>query len=170
MPKTPRTYQRLTRPTSSIGSYNSLWVAKDHLLIVKSNGYSEEYQQLQLRDIQGICIVDSGRRFNWALGWGTVAAVSGLFTIGSYFAHETPWVSGVILIPSLVAFTWNQLLGAGCQVVVMTGVQAAKLPSLVRWPKARKVLARIRPLIDAAQADLLTQPVAAPVEPPPPLV
>jgi hypothetical protein len=51
---------------------------------------------------------------------------------------------------------------------VLTGVQTAELPSLVRFKKARRILAQLQPLVAAAQADLVVPvpPVpAAPVAP-----
>lgn len=169
MAKTPRVYQRLTRPTSSVGSYNSLWLAADHLLILKSNGYTEDYQRLQLRDIKGFFVVGGNRRLYWGLAWGLIALISGIVMVAALTSHETPIGSVIVFVPAAIILAWNTYLGAGCRTFVVTGVQTASLPSLVRLPKARKILQRLHPLIEAAQADLGTRP--APVnlaaEPPP---
>ena len=167
MPKTPPTYQRLTRRTASVSSYRSLWLAADHILILTSNGYTEEYQRVRLRDIKGFFVVASGRRTYWGLLWGVFAFISGVTLINGLWNHETPMISIIVFALSVVALVWNYLLGEGCRTYVVTGVQTALLPSLVRRPKTRKVLDRLGPLIAAAQADLV-QPaaVASPVTEP----
>ena len=159
MPKTPPMYQRLTRRTASISSYRNLWLAADHILILTSNGYTEEYQRLRLRDIKGFFVVASGRRTYWSLPWGALALISGLTLFSGLWTHETPVISIIFFGLAVIALGWNYLLGGGCRTYVVTGVQTALLPSLVRRPKTRKVLDRLGPLIVAAQADLI-QPAA----------
>lgn len=157
----PRTYTRLTRRAASVASYQSLWLAADHLLIVTSTGYTESYQRLRLRDIKGFFVIDSDRRLYWGLPWGVTAVFSGVAMAIALSQEQTPIVSPIFLGLSLVALLWNHLLGPGCRAYVVTGVQTAPLPSLVRHGKTRKVLARLEPLIVAAQADLVSSPVAA---------
>lgn len=164
MPKPPRTYTRLTRRSASVASYKSLWLAADHLLIVNSNGYTEEYQRLQFRDIKGLFLIGSDRRLYWGLPWGVIAAFSGVALANAMSNDEIPVFSGLFLGLSLIALVWNHLLGAGCRTFVVTGVQTAPLPSIVRRRKARKIFARLQPLIAAAQADMAAS--APPASPP----
>jgi hypothetical protein len=166
MPKAPRTYERLTRPTTSVGSYRSLWTAADHLLIVNSTGYSEDYQRIQFSDIRGFFTIPSDRRLLWHLPWTLLALISGILVANGLFSGKPPYFSGVMLGFSLILIAWNQLMGPSCRVFVVTGVQTATLPSLVRRRRARKVLARLKPLIAATQAGMVAPP---PLEPPPPL-
>jgi hypothetical protein len=161
MSKPPPTYTRLTRRTGSVSAYQSLWLAADHLLILKSTGYTEEYQRLHLRDIKGFFVVASGRRTYWGLPWGIMAAFSGIMMIYGFFTEESPVVSSILFGLSAIALVWNYLLGAGCRAYVVTGVQTAPLPSLVRRPKTRKILSRLEPLILAAQADLVSSAPAS---------
>ena len=57
-----REYKRLTRrgrqtTISSVSSVSSnLWLGKDHLLLVESNGYSERYKRFYFKDIQALII------------------------------------------------------------------------------------------------------------------
>jgi hypothetical protein len=152
MAKPPRAYERLTRPATSVGSYKSLWLAADHLLIVTSTGYSEEYQRLQFDKIRGFFIVPSDRRLMWFLPWGILGAFSAVFVIHTLYSGQEPYFSGVFLGVSVILCLWNYLLGPTCTVFVATGVQMAKLPSLVRSRKARSVLARLKPVITGVQA------------------
>ncbi|HXQ81909.1 MAG TPA: hypothetical protein VN775_11385 [Opitutaceae bacterium] len=164
MPKPPRTYERLTRPATSVGSYKTLWLASDHLLIVNSTGYSEEYQRLQLSNIRGFFTVSSDRRLLWYIPWGVMALFSALFLGNALYSGHRSVVSGSLLAVSAILLLWNYLLGPSCVVYVVTGVQTARLPSLVRRRKARKVLARLQPIIARVQAGMVPAQEAAPAD------
>ena len=107
--------------------------------------------------------------------WAIWAGVSGLVMASGFIMESRPVVSGVFCGIGVMALLWNYLLGPGCVVYVVTRVQTQPLPSLVRIKKARKVLARLTPLIAAAQANLTAKPVPStplemdepPVEPTP---
>jgi hypothetical protein len=167
MPKTPRIYEQLTRPATSVGSYRTLWFANDHLLLVNSTGYSEDYRRIQFSDIKGFFVIPSDRRLLWYVPWIIVALFSGVFLINTLSSSHKPYFSGAIFAVSLVFIAWNYLLGPTCLAYVVTGVQTAQLPSLVRRRKARKVLARLQPLVAALQADITPPPPVPPVEAPP---
>lgn len=164
MAKTPRIYTRLTRPSGSIASYKSLWLAEDHLLIVKSTGYHETYQRLYFRDIKGFFTISSERRLAWGLVWGIVAVISGAMLGFGLQVGKQPVVSGIVCGLTTLFFVWNLLLGPACRMFAVTRVQTAPL-ALVRRRKAHKVLARVQPLIEAAQRDLVPPP-AEPAPPP----
>jgi hypothetical protein len=167
MPKTPHIYEQLTRPATSVGSYRTLWFAKDHLLLVNSSGYSEDYQRIQFSDIKGFFVIPSDRRLLWNVPWIIFALFSGIFLINTLYSGGEPVVSGTFLAFSLVFLAWNYLLGPSCLAYVVTGVQTAQLHSLVRRRKTRRVLARLQPLIAASQADMAPPPPLPPVETPP---
>jgi hypothetical protein len=159
MSKSPKLYSRLTPPAGGVGTYSTLWMAADHLLMVQSTGFTEDYARVWFRDIKGFFVVKSERQFWWGVMWGGFVLVSLLVSIVATFRGV--WVVRVfLLLPSVVGFAWNLLLGATCRVFVVTHVQTARLPSIVRRRKAQKLLARLEPLIRSQQ------PV--PVAPPPP--
>lgn len=174
MARKPKMYSRLTRNVGGVGTYSSLWLGPDHLLIVNSTGFTDSYARLQLSDIQGIFLTPSERRLWWALCWGVPAAFGGTVTLIDLLQHESAVFAPVFFGIGLLGLVWNHLLGAGCRAFVVTGVQTAKLSSLVRVKKARRVLARVQPLIVAAQAGLVppappSMPATAPtVDPPAP--
>ncbi len=167
MPKTPSLYERLTRPAASVASYRSLWMAADHLLLVNSTGYSEDYQRIQYSDIKGFFVMPSDRRLYWHVPWVICLLFSGVFLANTLYSGKQPYVSGAFLSLSLVFIVWNQMLGPGCTTFVVTGVQTAPLPSLVRRRKAHGVLARLQPRIAGLQAGMLAPPPLPPVEAPP---
>jgi hypothetical protein len=154
MPKSPRLYTRLTRTTGSLFGYKSLWLAPDHLLMVNSTGYSEEYSRVQLRDIKGFFVTDSSRRLWWNIFWGLAAFFPGLVAAITFFRGNTPVGSLILFVPAVIFLGWNQLLGPSCCTYVVTGVQTARLPSVVRRRKFHKILTRLEPMINSAQAGL----------------
>lgn len=164
MPKTPRIYERLTRPATSVGSYRSLWMATDHLLLVNSTGYTEDYQRIQYSDIKGFFVIPSDRRLFWHVPWVICALFSGIFVAYALYSGKRPYFSGTFLALSLIFIAWNHLLGPSCTALVVTGVQTAPLPSMVRLRKTRKALARLQPLVAAVQSGM---PPLPPVETPP---
>jgi hypothetical protein len=165
MAKKPKLYKRLSRPAMSVGTYSSLWLGPDHLLLVVSNGYTEEYRRILLRDIRGIFTISaSARSVTWQIIWIALMVICGLVALFGAMTGSSPYISSVLLVLALVGLIWNMLLGEGCKVYAVTGVQTVQLPSLIRWKKARKVLHDIEPLITAAQRDLM--PVRVEAEPP----
>ena len=161
MAKTPKLYRRLTRNAASVGSYSSLWLAADHLMIVRSTGYHESYQRLQLSDLKGVFLTATGRRMWWAIVWGVIAGWAGIVVIISLFRRDWPSFSLFFLVMGTVGLIWNHLAGEGCKAFVLTGVQTVELTPLFRLPKARRVLRELQPLIAAAQANLIVAAASA---------
>ena len=157
----PRLYTRLTPTRNLLGGYTSLWLGPDHLLQVQSTGYTESYSRIYLREIKGFFVTDSRRRGNIGYGWAIFDFIVLLIVILSSKSVLASAITAAVLAVPLV---WNHLLGPGCRFYIVTGVQTAPIEAMVRWPRARKFLARIKPVVEAAQADLV--PVALP--PPPP--
>jgi len=160
MAASAKPYLKLTRNTVGLGRYSSLWLAPDHLMLVTSNGYSEDYARVELRDIKGFFVTETERRGWWTTAWGILAVIWALVIFASVIDKEWPVISLLLLVLTLGAIAWNHALGAGCRTYVVTGVQTAVLPSLVRTRKVNRVLARLQPLIEAAQADLVVTPPA----------
>ena len=153
-------YQRLTRTRArsafavAFQSRVSLWLGEDHLLCVDTNGYSESYKRFNFRDIQAVTIRESARRNTWnaILVLPVVICVVGLLI--SLFPADN--IAAIVVWSIFAAlfvtpFVMNNLLGATCACQLQTAVQTEELPSLCRVRQTRKVLAKIRPLIAAAQ-------------------
>jgi len=130
----------------------SLWLAPDHLLCIRSSGYSETYKRFNLRDIQAITIRENRRRTIWngILTVPIVLATGGLAS--SFFPADFAGivVSSIFLTLFIVPLIINNALGTGCYCQLRTAVQVEELP-LNRVRRARAVLARLRPLIAQAQ-------------------
>jgi hypothetical protein len=154
--------QGLRRPKSWVaGHYTrcTLWLAKDHLLSVDSmGGYTEEYKRFYFRDIQAITI---RRTVTWAVWNGVNALFAALFLFFALSVNDPVGFGFLIGFASLFGLFLlvNALRGATCQCHLRTAVQTEELPSLCRARVARKVLARLRPLIEAAQGTLSPEEV-----------
>src|SRR5258706_16109827 len=80
-------YRRLTRTRarSAAGivtiSRSSLWLGKDHLLVIETNGYTESYKRFYFRDLQAIILWKTNRWLIGALVFGLLAALCGLIAI-----------------------------------------------------------------------------------------
>ncbi|HEY4300612.1 MAG TPA: hypothetical protein VGM73_07055 [Candidatus Didemnitutus sp.] len=128
-----------------------LWMAGEHLLLVRTVVWSESYRRFYFRDIQAILLVHTSRRLYWNLG------LLGLAFVVLMISHAAggQWISdaiiGAIFLPLLVR---NNVLGSGCRVVLTTAVQDEAIPCLRRLRQARRVIATLTPLIKAAQLDL----------------
>lgn len=161
-------YTRLTRNAAGFGSYSSLWLAADHLMIVKSTGYTENYSRLQLSDLKAIFLTATDRRMWWSICWGLIAMPGFIGVVFTFTNKQTPLFSAIAALVGTVGLIWNTLLGPGCRAHVMTGVQLAELPALIRLKKARRVLAQLQPLVEQAQAHLVPAvPPLPPVSVPP---
>jgi len=148
-------YRRLTRlrwrggkSLDGFFSYAGLWLGSDHLLSIRSNRFSEEYKRFYFRDIQTIAVVKTTRREIWNV------ALLILLLIAGAFSFSRPAGSGVFAAFFGLLILMNNLLGPSCTVYLRTAVQMEELRSLKRLRRARRMLARIRPLIAATQGEL----------------
>ncbi|WP_221033058.1 hypothetical protein [Actomonas aquatica] len=176
MAKKEKRYHRLTRPRSGLGTYDSLWRGKDHLLVVSSSGFSESYYRFFLRDIQAFLVRPSKRYFYFNLIGGCIAGLSlmpllaDLVTNKSMEAAIADWIGFAFLfVPSFLVLVVNLIKGPSCVVSVSTALQTKELRPVGRRRTWRRVRAKIEPLIQEAQAALVSaaQVPAEPVEVPP---
>jgi hypothetical protein len=84
-------YKRLTGKRRSIVSFTQLWMAPDHILLVRSSRITERYQRFALSDIQAVVVTATPDRTVFqilamlaAIAWGAFALLTtSLF--GRYF-------------------------------------------------------------------------------------
>jgi hypothetical protein len=143
-------YRRL--PGRNFTRY-SLWLAKDHILNLRSRAFSEEYKRFYFQDIQAIITQETTTGKMLGIIWGVLA---GLFGLAAYRSPGDGamilWIiSGIFL---LVLFI-NYLLGPTCTCRIMTGVQYSKLPSLSRLRTAEKVIETLKRAIQRTQGKLI---------------
>jgi hypothetical protein len=162
-------YQRLTRSapyssgriTVALAWRQSLWLAQDHLLSIRSNRFVEEYRRFYFRDIQAITVRKTRRRDFWNM----VLSLLLLFCVAILMSQDNAirmavWAWSLVLVLVGLPLLLNNLLGPTCTCYMRTAVQVEELPSMNRLRKAQKILMLIRPLIAAAQGELTTEQVS----------
>jgi hypothetical protein len=155
---------------------SALWLAPDHVLHVRTAGYTESCKRFYLADIQAlvVCKTTAGATLNVVMGGlagllGLVAAVGLLGLMVGSEAGIPDWsvavfaaTAGVFVLAVLI----NTALGPTCVCRLHTAVQVEHLPSLGRLRTARRTLAILRPLIEAAQGRLTPEDLETGTESP----
>jgi len=149
MPAENISYRRLPGTGSSAFEQVKLYQGPDHLLLVASSGYNENYKRFYFRDIQAITVRASARGKVWNAIWGllTLSAAAIALQVGGVAFVVWSIIAGIFFILLAVHFAF----GPTCICQIQTAVQTRPLPSLNRLRRARKVIARLRPIIEGAQ-------------------
>ena len=137
---------------------SNLWLGKDHLLCVETEGYSEKYKRFYFRDIQAVVLNRTNRFVVIGLVTGALTFVFGLLALVTDDLAGK-WVLGIITAVIGVPFLLNLLYGPTCKCQLRTAVQTEDQPSISRVRRARKVFNRIRPLIAEAQGQLTPEEI-----------
>lgn len=152
-------YRRLTRTRNRARfalvttSRSSLWLGKDHLLVIDTSGYTESYKRFRFRDIQALVFCRTDTWLYQAVILAAFAAFFGLIALlggGPVIA----WIFGSLAVIFGVCVLVDLLLGPTSKCYVQTAVQTEQLAPLARLRRAQRVLATLRPLIIGAQGEL----------------
>lgn len=133
---------------------NRLYLAHDHLLLVRFDGFTEEYRRFHLRDIQGFVVRRTNRRAWLNLILSLLALLLLLPLLIPDTAFEAQIIFGVLAAIPGAGVLVNALSGPTCRTSIRTAVQTLDLPALTRVRDYDRVLARIAPRILTAQAAL----------------
>lgn len=160
-----KAYHRLTRARPRSGfsvavvGRSSLWLGKDHLMLVESTGFNESYKRFYFRDIQAISFY---RTVRWNVWSGVLGGLAGLCLLGGIATGATPGLISFGIIGGVfaIALIVNLARGPSCRCFLRTAVHSEELPSVSRLGKARKILERVRPLITAAQGQLTPEEIS----------
>jgi hypothetical protein len=168
-----REYKRLTRsrPRSqfsiAVTSRVSLWEGKDHLLLIDTNGYTENYRRFYFRDIQTISVSQTNGRAVWNGIWGALTGVTAALWLPHFAGLRTApqlWevlaASGTLLFFALPLLI-NNLLGSTCVCLIQTAVQHEELAPLRRARAANRIIQHLLPTITAAQPADQAAPIQA---------
>jgi hypothetical protein len=169
-------YQRLTRLRARsqfavvYRTRSALWLGDDHLLLLETSGFTENYKRFYFRDIQTITVQETGRGRVWNIILGSILLLSTFVMFltwpsgaparwnGGAFAGEIAlatvmFISGVFLLVGLVA-------GPTCKTYLRTAVQTEELAALCRVRQTRKIMDKIRQLMVAAQGQITGEEVS----------
>jgi hypothetical protein len=134
---------------------SSVWLGPDHLLLVKSARFREEYKRFYFRDIQSIVTAETPR-----FHISTRSAFIGIVLATALIAGINPRVSSAVewalsLIALLLIAVWIYVsTAASCRTRIYTAVSSDELPSVYRTRTARRFLAAVQPHIVQAQGVL----------------
>ena len=158
-----RARRRITGGVISVGAgYASLWLGSDHVLCIDSTGFSEEYKRFYFRDIQAFTMRRTARRSVQGI---LIALPLMLFLMGVLGSYDNPdnavgfWLCAFFAAFLGVLLLYNFLAGPTVRCYLQTAVQTEELPPLNRWRRANKAISRLRPLIAAAQGELLREEI-----------
>ncbi len=146
-------YTKLTGRYRSLAGFTQLWLAPDHLMLLQSSRFSEQYKRFAFSDIQSIVVTELPPR--------TVARsaiiLAALAWMGLWFALEARWAKWAIELSGVLALLIpiaDIARGPRCRCVLHTRVSREPLEPVSRIRIARKCLAEIRPRIEAVQGVL----------------
>jgi hypothetical protein len=151
MARRKKDYIRLPgRPFTGFGT-KMLWQGPDHLLWVERYMGQETYRRFYYKDIQALVMRRTRRHYLWNAVWGAFALLFGLMVVNA----SGPAYAALFLTGIFTALLLGSLfLGPSCEVHVQTAVQIHRLTSLRRVRSGRKVMSRVKPLIEAVQGPL----------------
>jgi len=130
----------------------SAWLAPDHILLVTSQRFKEEYKRYYLRDIQAIAIARTSR-FHLSSRALFVLVLWFIALIMSFsISFMTPWV---IVAAITLAGAWLYISAdRSCVCRIYTAVSSDPLPSVYRTWTARKFLEIVEPRIREVQGEI----------------
>ena len=151
MANPPLPYRRIPGRGSGVISFVTLWEGDTHLLQVTSWPAGESYRRFFFADIQALILRHTARRMVLNIILGVFILLSLLPMALRVRDEATLITSGVIGACCLIFLLVNSLLGPTCVLQIQTAIQCEKLATVRRQRDARKLLARLQPLIAAAQ-------------------
>lgn len=163
------TYRRLPGKKRGIGHWSTLWMGDDHLLSVSSNGYSESYTRFYFKDIKAVVARLTNRGRMWNVILGMMLGVSLLAFFSSFGDGTTSWsvTMTILAFLLLVGLLVNTLRGPTCRCHILMPLGIHELPTLGRIRTVRKVLDRLRPLIEERQGTTVPDDAVILPSPPP---
>ena len=144
-------YRRLPGRRRGFLQGASVWIAPDHLLLVKSMRFREEYKRYQLQDIQAIVIANRPR-FHISTRAAGIAIV---WLIAFAALLRFPWGAPLLwTAAAALAIAWVYVSAArSCTCRIYTAVSRDDLPSVYRTWLAKRFLRAIQPRITAVQGE-----------------
>ncbi len=153
-------YRRLTGKARSFGGYSQLWIAEDHILLVRSTHFSERYQRFALADIQAVVITEEPSRTPLQAALGATA----LLWMLAFLAVSSVFAKGFFLATGGLALLWviiDMARGPRCRCHLHTAVSRELLPPVARIRKANEFLAKLQPAIEAVQGAVAAEQIPA---------
>lgn len=148
-----QTYRKLPGRRRGFLFGSSVWLGPDHLLLVKSSRFREEYRRFYFRDIQAIVAAEAPR-FHISTRSAAIGALWG-FLMAILYGGFRPyvWIGWAVLGALVLAWVYVSMY-RGCRCRIYTAVSSEDLPSLYRDWNIAPFLAKVEPCIAQAQGTL----------------
>jgi hypothetical protein len=129
-------------------------MGSDHLLLVKSARFREEYKRFYFRDIQAI-VTAKAPRFHISTRSALIAflwfcALAAVDALESRFNVNLTWAWWTVSVALTVTWIWV-CVAHSCRCRIYTAVSSEDLPSLYRNWTARRFLEKVEPKLAEAQ-------------------
>jgi hypothetical protein len=149
MARPPATYQRLPGLGAGLAETSRLYLAADHLILAVTSGWTETYRRFYFRDIQAFTIHKTVTGTVWDVIWGALFCLAATTAFAMDAVGFALWMVAAGIFAGLLIL--NLVRGPTCVCQVRTAVQTRALPPLNRVRSAQKIIAQLKPLIEAAQ-------------------
>jgi hypothetical protein len=159
------TYRRLPGVYRTPASKWTLWMAADHLLLIRSSRISEQYRRFYFRDIQAIALCKrDGVSDQPVIRYVALSIFAFLFLVS--YRSAFGGLSSLLLFTYL--FWWLQRRDCVCH--IQTATQTERIPPLSHLRVASRVIREIRSKIETAQSEHPAGAASSAPQPPPPIV
>jgi hypothetical protein len=133
------------------GGLSRLWLAADHLLLVRNEGWKESYRKFYFQDIQALVVAENKQRRN--LNITILFIILFLLVLAGLFDENM----GAVLFLSiasafLIVLFVNWLKGPTCTAQIITAVQTTSLPCK-RLAVAQRLQKKLTASITEMQGD-----------------
>ncbi len=167
MARKPKLYTRLPGVTYKNFGKHTLWKGPDHLLLMYSNGMSEDYKRFYYKDILGIVTRKT------ASGTVVLLVILSLFLLTAGFSWHlsrlVDYLPGAVFLGITAAVFFIYLIallikGPSCECRIITAVQDETLRAVSLMKHARKLMTALKPLIVSAQGSMSADAVPQALE------
>lgn len=137
------------RGTFRLAMRSRLYQAADHLLVVQSSGFTEDYRRFFYRDIRCVVI----RKTQQYL-WTNVVLAAIILLLCLLRLQSVPWlvVAMLCFIPGVLLIV-NLVRGPTCSCHITTSVQTVNLPTPQRLGKVPLFIEFLKTKVPSAPAD-----------------
>jgi hypothetical protein len=157
-------YERLTRPRFGLNGTGSLWLGKDHLLLVNNAFAVERYRRWYFSDLQAIVMRRTSMRLIWNLILGALALILIAGAGGCLYGSATSTNGDDVMVLAVMAAFFgvigfgfaaaamvNTAMGPSCALFVQTPHGLDRLTTPNRVMAVERLTARFQPSVLAAQ-------------------
>jgi hypothetical protein len=136
------------RSRLQVGMRNRLYSGPDHLLIVQSTGFTEDYKRIFYRDIRYVVT-----RKNYRYLWSNISLV---VIIALFFVLHATGVPVVVIATRSaifsIVFIINLVRGPTCDCYVSTDVQTLRVPAPQRVNKVKVFIDFLKTKVPALES------------------